>query len=93
MAGEGAHRRERPSPKLNPPWRARQVQTRHTPKAFQPRHLYADATPAQLEFLNSELPRFEACGAWERSDNPRYVSRMFLVPKPGCNKWRLIIDL
>jgi hypothetical protein len=52
-----------------------------------------DATPAQLEFLNSELPRFEACGAWERSDNLRYVSRMFLVPKPGCNQWRLIIDL
>jgi hypothetical protein len=48
-----------------------------------------DATPAQLEFLNSELPRFEACGAWERSDNPRYVSRMFLVP----NQWRLIIDV
>jgi hypothetical protein len=52
-----------------------------------------DATPAQLEFINSELPRFEACGAWEKSDNPRYVSRMFLVPKPGCNQWRLIIDL
>jgi hypothetical protein len=41
MAGVGAHRRERPSPKLDPPWRARQVQTRHTPEAFQPRHLYA----------------------------------------------------
>jgi hypothetical protein len=34
-----------------------------------------DATPAQLEFLDSELPRFEACGdAWERSNSPRYVS-------------------
>jgi hypothetical protein len=52
-----------------------------------------DATPAQLEFLNLELPRFEACGAWERSDNPLYVSRMFLVPKPIHNQWRLIIDL
>jgi hypothetical protein len=52
-----------------------------------------DATPAQREFLKSELPRFEACRAWERSDNPRYVSRMFLVPKPGHNQWRLIIDL
>jgi hypothetical protein len=29
----------------------------------------------------------------ERSQNQRYVSRMFLVPKPGHNKWRLIIDL
>jgi hypothetical protein len=52
-----------------------------------------DAIQAQLEFLKSELLRFEACGAWERSDNPRYVSRMFLVPKPGHNQWRLIIDL
>jgi hypothetical protein len=52
-----------------------------------------DATPSQLQFLNSELPRFEACGAWERSHNPRYVSRMFLVPKHGHNQWRLIIDL
>jgi hypothetical protein len=52
-----------------------------------------DATPSQVEFLNSKLPRFEACGAWELSHNPRYVSCMFLVPKPGHNQWRLIIDL
>jgi hypothetical protein len=52
-----------------------------------------DATRAQLEFLDSELPRFEGCGAWERSHIPRYVSRMFLVPKPGDNHWHLIIDL
>jgi hypothetical protein len=52
-----------------------------------------DATQGHLEFLNSELPCFEACGAWEGSHNPRYVSRMFLVPKPGHNQWRLIIDL
>jgi hypothetical protein len=52
-----------------------------------------DATPAQLEFLDSELARFEACGAWECSHNPRYVSRMFFVPKPRHNQCRLIIDL
>jgi hypothetical protein len=52
-----------------------------------------DATLAQLEFLDSELPRFEACKAWERAHNPRYVSRMFRVPKPGHNQWRIIIDL
>jgi hypothetical protein len=52
-----------------------------------------DATPAPLEFLDSELMRFEDCGAWQRSHNPRYVSRMFVVPKPGHNEWRLIIDL
>jgi hypothetical protein len=31
-------------------------------------------------------PRFEACGAWERAYNTRYISRMFFVPKPGVNK-------
>jgi hypothetical protein len=49
--------------------------------------------PAKLEFLATELPRFEACGAWERSHNPRYISRMLLVPKPDTNQWRLIIEL
>jgi hypothetical protein len=63
------------------------------PKPFNHGISMLDATKAQLEFLDSELPRFEACGAWERSDSPRYVSRIFLVPKPGCNQWRLIIDL
>jgi hypothetical protein len=52
-----------------------------------------DATQPELDFLSTELPRFEACGAWERAHNTRYVSRMFLVPKPGVNKWRLKIDL
>jgi hypothetical protein len=52
-----------------------------------------DATQPQLDFLATELPRFEVCKAWERAHNTRYVSRMFLVPKPGVNKWRLIIDL
>jgi hypothetical protein len=52
-----------------------------------------DATQPQLDLLATELPRFEACGAWERAHNTRYVSRMFLVPKPGVKRWRLIIDL
>jgi hypothetical protein len=52
-----------------------------------------DATQPQLNFLATELPRFEACGAWERAHNTRYVSRILLVPKPGVNKWRLIIVL
>jgi hypothetical protein len=52
-----------------------------------------DATQHQLDLLATKLPRFEACGAWERAHNPRYVSRMLLVPKPGVNKWRLMIDL
>jgi hypothetical protein len=63
------------------------------PHPFNHVNYILDATPAPLEFLDLELPRFEACGAWERSHNPRYVSRIFLVPKPGHNQWRLIIDL
>eukprot|EP00873_Tetraselmis_striata_P013426 jgi/Tetstr1/433690/TSEL_022909.t1 len=52
-----------------------------------------DATQAQLDFMATELPRFEAIGAWERGHCNKWVSRMFLVPKPGTNKWRVIIDL
>eukprot|EP00873_Tetraselmis_striata_P012663 jgi/Tetstr1/432927/TSEL_022267.t1 len=52
-----------------------------------------DATQAQLDFMATELPRFEAIGAWERGHCDKWVPIMFLVPKPGANKWRLIIDL
>eukprot|EP00873_Tetraselmis_striata_P009649 jgi/Tetstr1/429913/TSEL_019778.t1 len=54
-----------------------------------------DATQAQLDFMATELPRFEAIGAWERERCDKWVSKMFLVPKPGINMWRLvsIIDL
>eukprot|EP00873_Tetraselmis_striata_P003446 jgi/Tetstr1/423710/TSEL_014344.t1 len=52
-----------------------------------------DATPAQLEFMDGELAGFLAVGAWERGYCAKWVSRLFLVPKPGTNKWRLIIDL
>ena len=52
-----------------------------------------DATPTQLEFMDGELSRFLSSGAWEPGHSHRWVSRLFLVPKPGHNKWRLIIDL
>eukprot|EP00873_Tetraselmis_striata_P021425 jgi/Tetstr1/441689/TSEL_029913.t1 len=52
-----------------------------------------DATPTQLEFMDGELARFPAVGAWERGYCAKWLSRMFLVPKHGTNKWRLIIDL
>jgi hypothetical protein len=55
------------------------------PRPFNHGTYMMDATPTPLEFLDSELPHFEACGAWERSHNPRNVSRMCLVPKPGHN--------
>eukprot|EP00873_Tetraselmis_striata_P018313 jgi/Tetstr1/438577/TSEL_027128.t1 len=50
-----------------------------------------DATPDQLRFMNSELARFLASGAWEEGHCSRWISRLFLAPKPGVNKWRLII--
>jgi hypothetical protein len=52
-----------------------------------------DAKKQQLDFMDSELPRFLQSGAWEPGQRSIWVSRMFLVPKPGENKWRLIIDL
>jgi hypothetical protein len=52
-----------------------------------------DATKQQLDFMDSELLRLLHSGAWEPGQRSKWVSRMFLVPKPGENKWRLIIDL
>eukprot|EP00873_Tetraselmis_striata_P001185 jgi/Tetstr1/421449/TSEL_012398.t1 len=51
------------------------------------------ATPAQLTFLEGELARFVESGAWEFGTCRKWVSRLFLVPKPGVNQWRCIIDL
>jgi hypothetical protein len=53
----------------------------------------ADITPQQPSFMATDLPRFEANGAWECATNPKWVSRLFLVLKLGENKWRLINDL
>eukprot|EP00873_Tetraselmis_striata_P021815 jgi/Tetstr1/442079/TSEL_003162.t1 len=52
-----------------------------------------DATPAQLTFLEGELARFVESGAWEFGTCRKWVSRLFLAPKPGVNQWRCIIDL
>eukprot|EP00873_Tetraselmis_striata_P014827 jgi/Tetstr1/435091/TSEL_024059.t1 len=43
--------------------------------------------------MATKLPPFEAIGAWELGRCDKRVSGIFLVPKPGTNKWRLIIDL
>ena len=43
--------------------------------------------------LQQKLKDFES--RWflrEAQANPQWVSRCFLVPKPGSNKWRLVID-
>eukprot|EP00873_Tetraselmis_striata_P032811 jgi/Tetstr1/453075/TSEL_040110.t1 len=49
-------------------------------------------TPAQLAFLEPELARFLTCGAWKYGLRRDFVSRDFLVPKPG-GKWRVIMAL
>jgi hypothetical protein len=63
------------------------------PKHFNHGISMNDEIHPQLDFLASELPRFEAYGTWERAHNAYYVSRMLLVPKPDVNKWGLIVDL
>ena len=43
--------------------------------------------------LQQKLKDFESRGFLrEAQANPQWVSRCFLVPKPGSNKWRLVID-
>ncbi|KAK3239085.1 hypothetical protein CYMTET_50960 [Cymbomonas tetramitiformis] len=52
----------------------------------------ADATPPQLEWMAAETERCLKTGAWVRARRRRHVSGVFLVPKPGTNKWRLVMD-
>jgi len=47
---------------------------------------------SQRAFLAKEKARCFATGAWEPGTSDKYVSKAFLVPKPG-GKWRLVIDL
>ena len=52
-----------------------------------------DRTVSQNEFWQQEKERLVTCGAWERGGRSDYVTKAFLVPKPGLNKWRLVVDL
>eukprot|EP00854_Cymbomonas_tetramitiformis_P009702 gene9702-biopygen9910 len=51
-----------------------------------------DATAGQLESLEEENERCLRTGAWTRATRRTHVSRVFLVPKPGTNTWRLVLD-
>ena len=43
--------------------------------------------------LQQKLKDFESLGFLRKAQaNPQLVSRCYLVPKPGSNKWRLVID-
>ena len=53
--------------------------------------LKKDLVLNQEEFLEKETTRALAVGAWEPATCDKYVSKCFLVPKPG-NKWRLVMD-
>ena len=50
-----------------------------------------DLVGNQPEFLKNETERALQVGAWEDATCDRYVSKCFLVPKPG-GKWRLVMD-
>jgi hypothetical protein len=52
-----------------------------------------DRTPDQTEFWKEECGRLISCGAWELGGTSDFVSKAFLVPKLGTNKWRLVVDL
>jgi hypothetical protein len=60
MAGVGAHRCERPSTKLDPPWRPRQVQTRRTSTPIQPRHLYVERYTSPTRVSRLRAPTFRS---------------------------------
>eukprot|EP00873_Tetraselmis_striata_P018382 jgi/Tetstr1/438646/TSEL_027197.t1 len=52
-----------------------------------------DDKQLEVTFLEGELARFAESSAWEFRTCRKWVSRLFLVPKPGVNQWRCIIDL
>eukprot|EP00873_Tetraselmis_striata_P013528 jgi/Tetstr1/433792/TSEL_002418.t1 len=93
MAAMVRHRGERSSPTVDPEGRPDPFKHNRPPSNFHHGISMHDATPAQLTFLEGELARFVESGAWELGTCRKWVSRLFLVPKPGVNQWRCIIDL
>ncbi|KAK3242252.1 hypothetical protein CYMTET_48045 [Cymbomonas tetramitiformis] len=51
-----------------------------------------DATRQQQVWLDAEKEGLLENGAWTRATRRSHVSHAFLVPKPGTNKWRLVVD-
>eukprot|EP00873_Tetraselmis_striata_P018807 jgi/Tetstr1/439071/TSEL_027561.t1 len=53
-----------------------------------------DATLNKLRFVDGELSRFLASGAWKKASARGGSPGSFSSPSsPGVNKWRCIIDL
>ena len=67
--------------------------TRRPPAPFNLGKSLDKLTPKQQLWWEEERRRLIAAGAWEPATCTSYVSKAFLVPKPGENKWRLVLDL
>jgi hypothetical protein len=88
----GETRRERANP-IAEPKVSIPFKNNNPPPRFSQGVSLLDATTAQTEFVYRELARFVQAWALEPSNSNDYASRLFLVPKPGNNQWRLICDL
>lgn len=62
------------------------------PPAFDHGVSLRDASLQHQQWLDEEKHRLLENGAWSRATKRSHVSRAFLVPKPGTNKWRLVVD-
>ena len=62
------------------------------PPSFDHGESLSDATADELLFIRSELARLMALGVIEETDDPGFVSKVFLVPKKGSRKYRLVVD-
>jgi hypothetical protein len=93
VARVGECRLERANPTMDPGGGTDTVLKNSQPPRFSQVISLLDVKPAQLDFANRELARFVQAGVREPSTCSDYVSKLFLVPKQGNNKWRLICDL
>eukprot|EP00854_Cymbomonas_tetramitiformis_P011471 gene11471-biopygen11778 len=78
---------------LGTPLGAKMRWLRRPPPRFDHGVSLRDANPQQQIWLNEEIKRALGSGAWRRATKREHVSRVFLVKKPGTNKWRLIVDM
>ena len=67
------------------------------PRPFNQGISLTELDPEEQAFLDKEISRLFASGAWEEAVSDQFVSKAFLVPKKsdveGVRKFRLIIDL
>jgi len=66
---------------------------RRPPESFHLGKSLYQLTPPQQLWWEKERARLLEAGAWEPAQCRRFVSKAFLVPKPGVNSWRLVLDL